>query len=249
MANDDLTGRVALVTGASRGIGHGTAMRLAQSGVDVAIAYHGSRQSAQALRDSIIALGRRAISVGGDVADPEQIERLVGETEQALGPIDILVSNAGRVQPLTLPELTLETWDQTMREHVRAAFLLAQRVAPGMCSRQWGRIVLVSSIAAFTGGFVGPHYSTAKAALIGLMHSLSASLAPHGVTANVVAPSLIETDALSSLDKNQRRKLVASIPAGRFGTVEEAADIIVMLLGNGYLSGQTLLHDGGRYPR
>lgn len=249
MAREDFSNRVALITGASRGIGRGVARRLAHEGADIAIGYHSSRDAAETLRKEIEGLGRRAICVGGDVADAAEVARIVRETQDQLGPVDILFSNAGAVQPLKLDEIDMETWDRTMQEHVRAAFLLSQQVAPSMCERRWGRIMMNSSLAAFIGGFVGAHYATAKAALIGLTHYLASSLGPYNITANAIAPSLIETGALASLDESSRAEMTKGIPARRFGTVDEATDIIVSVLGNSYLSGQTIVLDGGRYPR
>jgi 3-oxoacyl-[acyl-carrier protein] reductase len=185
----------------------------------------------------------------GDLTDPEALNRVVDETETKLGPIDILVSNAGSSRQQTLAELTLQTWDETMHEHLRAAFLLAQRVIPGMCARHWGRIVFISSVAAFNGGIVGPHYTAAKAGLIGLMHSLAISFASNGVTVNAVAPALIETDMLRELGMVTRRDLSQRVPVGRCGKSEEVADLVFAVLRNPYITGQTILVDGGVYPR
>mgnify|MGYP000264656560 CR=1 FL=1 len=249
MAHEEFQNCVALITGASQGIGRGVARRLAREGTDVAVGYRSSRDAAESLCQEIEAMGRRAICVGGDVADTTEVARIVKETQERLGPIDILFSNAGAVKPLELDEIDVATWDRTMQEHVRAAFLLAQQVAPAMCERRWGRIMINSSLAAFIGGFVGAHYATAKGALIGLMHYLASYLGPYNITANAIAPSLIETGALASLDGSTREDIKKSIPAQRFGTVDEAADLIVSMLGNGYVSGQTIVLDGGRYPR
>jgi 3-oxoacyl-[acyl-carrier protein] reductase len=245
----DLNGRVVLVTGASKGIGRAVAARLAEAGAHVALGYRTNREEAEQLSKELVGAGHRAVPVGGDVADPAALDRLVEEAEGALGPIDILISNAGTGRQHTLAELTVQTWDATMHEHLRAAFLLSQRLTPGMRDRRWGRVVLVSSVAAFTGGIVGPHYAAAKAGLIGLMHSLAASLAPHGVTVNVVAPALIAgTGYLQSADDDAGRELARRVPVGRLGQVEEVADLVLAMARNPYLTAQTVLIDGGIYP-
>jgi len=242
-----LNGRVALVTGASRGIGAAVARHLARSGVRVAVGYHHRREAAEALCRALAEEGRRAVAVGGDVADPRALEALVQATEQALGPVDIVVSNAGSVQSRSLEELDLADWDRTLNEHLRAAFLLARLTVPGMRERGWGRIVLMSSVAAFTGGLVGPHYTTAKAGLIGLTHALAPALAPHGITVNAVAPALIETPALDAL--GEASTLARRIPVGRLGHVDEVAHMVMSLLNNAYVTGQTVSVDGGLHPR
>jgi 3-oxoacyl-[acyl-carrier protein] reductase len=173
---------------------------------------------------------------------------LVDRTEAELGPIDILISNAGMGNRKRLEELTLEEWDQTMQVNLRPAFLLAQRVAPKMRERHWGRIIFVSSVAAFTGGIVGPHYAASKAGLLGLMHSLSASLAPHGVTVNAVAPALIADTGMLPGGPGAEQELMPRIPVGRLGKPEDVAEAIIMLLVNSYMTNQTLLVDGGMYP-
>src|SRR5437868_12886524 len=187
----DLQGRVALITGASSGIGYAMALRLAEVGADIAIGYSRKEQAAHALAEHIRKMGRRALTVQADLGESTQVHALVDATETGLGPIDILISNAGMGSQKRLEEITLEEWDQTLEVNLRAAFVLAQRVTPGMRERHWGRVIFVSSVAAFTGGIVGPHHAASKAGLLGLMHSLSSSLAPHCVTVNAVAPVLI----------------------------------------------------------
>ena len=177
-----------------------------------------------------------------------QVNALVDATETGLGPIDILISNAGMGDRKRLEELTLEEWDQTMHVNLRAAFVLAQRVTPGMRQRGWGRVIFISSVAAFTGGIVGPHYAASKAGLLGLTHSLSASLAPHGVTVNAVAPALIADTGMLPGGPEAAGELVARIPVGRLGKPEDVVEAIMMLVVNSYMTNQTLLVDGGMYP-
>jgi 3-oxoacyl-[acyl-carrier protein] reductase len=244
----DLRGRVALITGASSGIGYATALRLAEAGADITIGYGQKEQAARTLAERVRQMGRRAIIVRGDMRIPNEVLALVDATEAQLGPIDILISNAGAGQRRHLEEISLEEWDQTMNVNLRPAFLLAQRVTPGMRERGFGRVIFVSSVAAFTGGIVGPHYAASKAGLLGLMHSLSASLAPYRVTVNAVAPALIADTGMIPGDQKSRRDLVPRIPVGRLGKPEDVVEAIMMLIVNSYITNQTLLIDGGMYP-
>jgi 3-oxoacyl-[acyl-carrier protein] reductase len=245
----DLNGRVALVTGASRGIGAAIARRLAEAGVDVAVGYESDRTAAEEQTASISEMGRGAVAVGGDVSDPAALEEMAGNVESELGPVDILVSNAGVAPQQGLEEITVEDWDRVMDVNLRPAFLLAKRLAPGMRERDWGRIVFVSSVAAFTGGIVGPHYTTSKAGLIGLARALAGPLAPHGVTVNAVAPALIEGGETLPGDEESRRQLAELIPVGRLGSPEEVAEAVLSLVSNPFITAQTISVDGGMHPR
>src|SRR5215212_3731845 len=245
----DLNGRVALVTGASRGIGAAIAGRLAEAGVDVAVGYESDRTAAEEQTASICEMGRRALAVGGDVSDPAALEKMAGIVESELGPVDILVSNAGVAPQQGLEEITVEDWDRVMDVNLRPAFLLAKRLAPGMREREWGRIVFVSSVATFTGGIVGPHYTTSKAGLIGLARALAGPLAPHDVTVNAVAPALIEGGETLPGDEESRRQLAELIPVGRLGSPEEVAEAVLSLVSNSFITAQTLSVDGGMHPR
>ena len=245
----DLNGRVALVTGATRGIGAAIARSLAEAGADVAVGYGKNRESAEKLASELEDLGsKRTVVVGGNLADPAQVSEMAHATEETLGPVDVLVSNAGIAKRQSFEEITVEDWDQTMDVNLRAAFLLAQRLAPGMRERGWGRIVLVSSTAAFTGGIVGAHYTSSKAALIGLAHALARPLAPHGVTVNAVAPALIEQTGMIPGDAEDKKRL-GGVPVGRFGKPEEVAEAVLMLVSNPFITAQTVSVDGGLYPR
>jgi 3-oxoacyl-[acyl-carrier protein] reductase len=245
----DLHGRVALVTGASSGIGHAIALRLAEAGADIAIGYGQQEQAALAVAAQVRSMERRAITLRGNMSEPDEVLALVDATEAQLGPIDILVSNAGAGKRRKLEDISLEEWDQTMNVNLRPAFLLAQRITPGMRERGFGRVVFVSSVAAFTGGIVGPHYAASKAGLLGLMHWLAASLAPHGVTVNAVAPALIAETGIIPGDQQDEQELVPRIPVGRLGKPEDVAEVILMLISNSYMTNQTILIDGGMYPR
>jgi 3-oxoacyl-[acyl-carrier protein] reductase len=237
-----------LVTGASRGIGRAVAVGLARDGHDVAVGYATGADAAGEVAREVRALGRRAIAVGGDLADPAAADAVVDAVEAGLGPVEILVANAGVNTPgRRAEEIPLEEWDRLHAVNLRAPFLLARRVLPGMAERGFGRIVLLSSVAAYTGGIIGAHYASSKAGLHGLAHSLSQQAAGDGVTVNVVAPALIESDMLPA-DPGTRGRLAASLPVGRLGTAEEVADLIAAVVRNGFVTNQSFLVDGGLHP-
>ena len=247
MTDSDLSGRVALVTGGSRGIGAATALRLAEAGADVAVGCGQHREAAEEIAGKITGLGRRAVVVSGDMADPDVPRRIVAETAERLAPVDILVANAGTGVRADLDEVDVAAWDHVMAVNLRAPFLLARRVLPAMVRHQYGRIVFLSSVAAYTGGIIGAHYAASKAGLHGLAHSISQQAAAHGVTANVIAPALVESDMLPS-DPDARAQLAQRLPVGRLGTPEEVADLIAAVVANGYLTNQSILLDGGWHP-
>jgi len=238
-----LTGRTALVTGASRGIGRAVALALAKAGADIAVNYRTSAEAAREVESQIVALGRRAVAVQADVSSAADVARLVRTVEERLGGIDILVNNAGiaRAQPLT--EITEQDWDELITVNLKSCFLVTQAVLPGMRARRWGRIVNISSVAAHVGGVVGPHYAASKAGMLGLTHSYAALLVQEGITANAISPALIETDMV----RNNLNATPARIPVGRFGEVEEVASVVVMLAENAYITGQTIHVNGGWY--
>jgi len=239
----DLTGRVALVTGASRGIGKAIALTLAEAGADVAVNYRAQADAAAATAAVIHELGRRAEPVPADVSVAAEVDRLVEQVERTLGPVDILVNNAGVARPLSLEELTEEEFDRTIRENLKSAFLCTQAVLPGMRARGFGRIVNISSGAARGAGVVGVHYNASKAGMEGLTRGYAARVVKDGVTVNAVAPSLIATEMI----KPHRLDNISRIPVGRLGSVDEVATVVLMVVGNAYLTGQTVAVNGGMY--
>jgi 3-oxoacyl-[acyl-carrier protein] reductase len=239
----NLTGKVALVTGASRGIGRGVALALAEAGADVAVNYRSQEKPAQEVCEQIRALGRHAMAVGADVSQAIEVNRLVVAIEKELGPVDILINNAGVLWQKPLEEITEEDFDTMIAINLKSAFLVTQRVVPAMRQRKWGRIINLSSVAAQTGGVTGPHYAASKAGMHGLTHSYARHLVKEGITVNTVAPALIETDMVT-----QNLEVTPGVvPVGRFGTVAEVAQVIVMLAENGYITGQTINVNGGWY--
>jgi 3-oxoacyl-[acyl-carrier protein] reductase len=240
---NELTGTIALVTGGSRGIGRAAALALAKAGADVAVNFNRREAEAWAVCGELEAVGRRALAVKADVSRAAEVARLVETVEKGLGGIDILVNNAGISQPQPLSEITEQDWDDILTVNLKLMFLFTQAVLPGMRQRKWGRIINLSSVAAQLGGVIGPHYAASKAGAIGLTHSYADLLAKEGITANPIAPALIKAEMISSNPK-ARPDLV---PLGRFGTVEEVADVVVMLATNGYITGQTISVNGGWY--
>lgn len=235
--------RIALVTGASRGIGKSIALALAKAGCHVAVNYRQQAGAAGEVRSEIEKLGKRVIAIQADVSVPADVERLVCETERQLGEIEILVNNAGIAQTKPIAEITLEDWERILRVNLTSAFLVTQRVLPGMRKRRWGRIINLSSVAAQTGGVIGPHYATSKAGLIGLTHSYAALLAKEGITANAIAPALLETDMVT----NNLNASPDRIPLGYFGHPDEAGRAAVLLAESDYITGQTINLNGGWY--
>ena len=241
----DFSGRVALVTGASGGIGRALADRLAGAGASVGVHYDRSADAAHQIAAQIGSHGGRAAALQADLADPGAPEQLVDAVERELGTVDILVANHGRSRPRSsLKEVTAEEWDQTLAVNARAPFLLARRVLPGMRERRFGRILFTSSIAGLTGGVVGPDYAASKAALHGLTHYLAARVAADGVTVNALAPALIENTGMLPGDP---RDLAKMIPVGRLGTPAEVADLALAVLANGYVTNHVIPIDGGMH--
>lgn len=241
----DFTGRVALVTGGSGGIGVALCRALAERGAAVAVGYGSGEDAARGLAEGIAERGGAARAFGADMADPNAPASLVSSVSEELGPIDLLVANHGRARPTGYEEVSAAEFDRTLAINLRAPFLLAQAVLPGMRSRRYGRVLFVSSVAAFTGGVVGPDYAASKAGLHGLVHFLAARCAADGVTVNGLAPALIDTPMLPG----DAGELSASIPVGRLGSSEEVADLAVAMLANGYLTSEVVGLDGGMYPR
>ncbi len=239
----DLTNRIALVTGASRGIGAAVAIALARAGAHVAVNYRERADAANAVCAEITALGRKAIAIQGDVSVSADVRRMVSEIEARLGSIDILVNNAAIAHPRKLEDITEAEWDEVMTVNLKSVFLVTQAVVGGMRQRKWGRIINLSSVAAQTGGAVGPHYAASKAGIIGLTHSCASSLVRDGITANAIAPALIETDMVTN-NPNAKPDL---IPMGHFGSVDDVASVAVMLAMNDYMTGQTISVNGGWY--
>jgi 3-oxoacyl-[acyl-carrier protein] reductase len=237
----DFDGRVALVTGASGGIGRRIAERLAGEGATVALHYASHPEPAQALAAAL----PRAAAFGADLGGAEAPDRLVDEVQDAFGPVDVLVANHGTGRVAQLDEVDATAFDATIAVNLRAPFLLARRTIPGMTERRFGRILFMSSVAGLTGGIIGPDYASSKSGLHGLTHYLAGRVARDGVTVNALAPALIDDTAMLPGDPVELGK---RIPVGRVGRPEEVADLALAVLRNGYVTSQVISVDGGMYP-
>jgi 3-oxoacyl-[acyl-carrier protein] reductase len=239
-SGQDLRARVALVTGGSRGIGAAIAAALADAGAAVAVNYRERAEDANAVVAAITAKGGRAMAVAADVSQAAAVKAMVEQITKDLGPIDILVNNAGIAIVRGVDELTEDDFDRTILVNLKSAFLCTQAVIPAMRTRQWGRIVNITSGAARGAGAIGPHYNASKAGMEGLTRGYAARLVKEGITVNSVAPSLIETDMMRG-----RTDLARNIPLGRMGQAAEVAQAVTMVLGNDYMTGQTIVLNGG----
>jgi 3-oxoacyl-[acyl-carrier protein] reductase len=236
----DLNGHVALVTGGSRGIGAAIALALAEAGAAVAVNYRQRADDAEAVVANIRNKGGRAIAVAADVSQAAAVIAMVEHIASALGPIDILINNAGMAIVRGVDDLTESDFDLTIAVNLKSAFLCTRAVVPAMRARKWGRIVNISSGAARGAGAIGVHYNASKAGMEGLTRGYAARLVKEGITVNAVAPSLIETDMMRG-----RSDLARNIPLGRLGQSHEVAQSVLMVLGNDYMTGQTVLLNGG----
>jgi 3-oxoacyl-[acyl-carrier protein] reductase len=238
-----LSGRIALVTGGGRGIGKAIALALAAAGCDVAVNYVSREVDAQATSDAIRALGRRTLVAKGDVSRSADVTALVMAVEAGLGPVNVLVNNAGRVVFEGIDQMSEASWNEIIQVNLSSVFLMTQAVLPGMRARKWGRIINLTSVAAQAGSTMAVHYSAAKAGVIAATKSYARLLAKEGVTVNAISPALIATEMVAS-NPNVKPDM---IPVGRFGTVEECAGVAVLLAENAYITGQTIGINGGMY--
>jgi len=239
----DLTGRVALITGGSRGIGRAVAIALAKAGADIVLNYRERESDAHQVAAEIEAIGRSSTPLKADVSRPTDVEKLISDAMARHRHIDILVNNAGIARRQAVEEVTLADWDEVIAVNLTSCFLVTQAILPGMRERRWGRIINVSSVAAHVGGIVAPQYAASKAGMLGLTHFYANALVKEGITVNAISPALIETEMVTS----NLAATSARIPLGRFGSVEEVAEIALMLTRNAYMTGQTIHVNGGWY--
>lgn len=247
----DLTGKTALISGASSGIGAATAQVFAKLGASVAIGYHANQNGAFALRDSISKAGGKVVALQADLGKAEAARELVQAAAAQLGPIDILVNNAGSLlERKPLLEMSDETWSQVMRLNLDSAFLCAREAAPSMMARKSGSIINIVSIAGRNGGGPGAGaYATAKGALITFTKALAKELAPHNVRVNGVSPGVIDTPFHEVFSTPEMiANFVKAIPMGRVGTSLEVANTIVFLASEAasYITGETIEVNGGQ---
>ena len=242
--------RVALVTGASRGIGRGIARALASGGVAVGVGYHGRADAAAGVVEEIAWAGGRAVPVQLAVEDRASVAAALATLRAQLGPVTVLVNNAAVAHEVPFASITDDDWDRVLAVNLRGAFTCAQETLPDMQAARWGRIVNVTSIGGQIGGVNQVHYAAAKAGLVSLTRSLARLYGRDGITCNAVAPGLVPTDmSARELASEGGQAKLATLPLGRAGTVEEVASVVAFLAGDtaGYVTGQTVNVNGGAY--
>ena len=243
----NLDGRVALVTGASRGIGASIACCLAKAGAKVGVNYNTSREAAKKVVEEIAASGGEALLVEGTVAEETSAKAVVEQLLEQWGQIDILVNNAGINRDRLLLRMSLEDWDQVLDVNLRGAFLCSKFVMPQMIKQRRGRIVNISSVVGLSGNPGQANYAAAKAGLIGFTKAVAREVASRNVTVNAVAPGFVTTGMVENLSEETQKQILGRIPMGRFGTAEDVSQAVLFLCGDGagYITGQVLTIDGG----
>ena len=241
------TPRSALVTGASRGIGRATAIRLAANGHRVAVNYNTHEDEAEVVVEEIRAAGGTAIAVGGDISDKDSATAMIDEAVAAHGAIEILINNAGVIKDALLLRMKDEQFDFTMKVNMYGTYYCTHKVLPGMVRGRWGRIVNISSVVGMRGNIGQSNYSASKAAVFGFTQSIAKEVATRGITVNAVCPGYIYTATSADISDNQRDTVMTWIPQGRFGEPDEVAPMIVFLTTDEaqYITGDIIRVDGG----
>lgn len=242
-----LSGKIAMVTGGSRGIGRAIAIDLAQAGADVAVLFAGNREAAEETASRIREAGRRAEIIQCDVSDAAQVNEAVKQVVESFGRIDILVNNAGITRDNLMLRIKEEDWDQVIDTNLKGVFLCTKAVTRPMMKQRFGRIINISSVVGLTGNPGQANYAAAKAGVIGLTKTAAKELASRGITVNAVAPGFIETDMTNRLGDEVQSELMNQIPVSRFGKPEDIAHAVTFLSSEraSYITGQTLNVDGG----
>ena len=243
----NLEGRIALVTGASRGIGEAIALRLARDGAKIAINYHTGKDAASKVVEAIAYAGGEAFSISADVSKEEQAESMVKEVVGRWGTLDILVNNAGVTRDKLLMRMSAEEWDEVINVNLRGAYLCTRFALPLMIRKRSGRIVNMSSVIGVAGNAGQANYAASKAGLIGFTKAIAREVASRSITVNAVAPGYITTSMVDELSEEFQKAILARIPMSRFGTPEDVAEVVAFLCSEaaGYVTGQVIGIDGG----
>jgi 3-oxoacyl-[acyl-carrier protein] reductase len=243
----DLTGRAALITGSSRGIGRAIALQLARQGASITVNYLRNEEAAKQVQETILSNGGQASIVQGDISVPEQAERVVDMARQAFGRLDVLVNNAGFNRDTLLLRMSVEDWDEVMAINLRGAFLCTKAALRHMLRQRWGRVINIGSVAGIAGNAGQANYAAAKAGLTGFTKAVAREMGSRGITANVVAPGLVRTELTKDIPPEMIDLAMQRIFVGRVGTPEDIAACVAFLASEeaSYMSGQVLVVDGG----
>ncbi len=242
-----LDSKVAIVTGASRGIGREIALTLAESGANVIVNYMGNTEKAEEVVEQIKQMGREALAVQANVADSKQVEELIKTAVSQFGRVDILVNNAGITRDNIIMRMKEEEWDQVIDTNLKSVFLLSKGISRQMMKQRSGRIINISSVVGILGNPGQANYVAAKAGVIGLTKTLAKELSARGITVNAVAPGFIDTDMTAGLSEEVAKQLMEQIPLARLGTPKDVAKVVTFLASDdaSYMTGQVLHVDGG----
>ncbi len=240
-----IQGKVALVTGSSRGIGKGIALAMGKAGAKVVVNYAASAKAAEEVVAEIKAGGGEAVAMGCDVANHTAVVEMVKAIEEKFGPVSILVNNAGITRDNLLMRMSEEEWDQVLNTNLKSAYNCTKAVTRAMMKQRWGRIVNITSVSGIAGNAGQANYSAAKAGMIGFTKAVARELASRNICVNAVAPGFIESDMTAALTDEQRNGALAGIPLGRFGKVDDIAEMVLFLAKAEYITGQVLTVDGG----
>jgi 3-oxoacyl-[acyl-carrier protein] reductase len=242
-----MSSRVALVTGASRGIGRAAARQLAADGHRVAVNYVRAADEAEAVVEAIRGAGGEAVAIGADVGTEDGVAGLFASVQETLGPVEILVNNAGMVRDNLLLRMTTEDWDDVLAVNLRSVFLCTKTALRAMLKARWGRVISVTSVSGLSGNAGQANYAAAKAGIVGFTKSVAKEVGSRGITVNAVAPGFIQTDMTDEIDAAGRELVKGQISLGRFGTPEEISAAVGYLASEqaAYVTGQVLVVDGG----